>query len=93
MRPSSMQLLKGEQLIPMVYQLASHPIILYDIEYLDGSIETVSANVIAECVLSQVDSEGHRQLMLDDIIDHRSTADAVKINDAFYITENGLKRR
>ena len=66
---------------------------LFDVEYLDGSIETVSANVIAECLLSQVDSEGHRQLILDDIIDHRSTADAVKINDAFYTTDNCLRRR
>ena len=46
---------------------------LYDIEYLDGSIETISANVIAECLLSQVDSEGHRQLMLDESVEHRCT--------------------
>ena len=64
---------------------------MYDIQYLDGTIETVSANVIAECLLSQVDSEGHRQLMLDEIIDHRSNSNAVGTNDEFYFTETGIK--
>ena len=43
----------------------------YDIEYSDGTIETVTANLIAENILSQVNEKGHRQLMLDEIIDHK----------------------
>ena len=43
----------------------------YDVEYLDGTIETVTANLIAENILAQVDESGHRQLFLDEIIDHK----------------------
>ena len=64
---------------------------LYDIEFLDGSPETISANVIAENLLSQVDAEGHKHLMLDDIIDHRCTADAISKGNEFYVTEYGAK--
>ena len=43
---------------------------LYEVEFIDGSTEVMAANVIAENLLSQVDQEGHCQLMLDEIIDH-----------------------
>ena len=66
---------------------------LYDIEYLDGTIETLAANVLAENILSQVDEDGHRQLMLDEIIDHRSNQDAITKKDAFYTTTTGRKTR
>ena len=44
---------------------------MYDIEYADGTVETVTANIIAENILSQVDERGHRQLLLDEIIEHK----------------------
>ena len=53
----------------------------YEVEYDDGTTEILSANIIAECILSQVDDEGHKQMLFEEIIDHRSTADAVKMND------------
>ena len=43
----------------------------YEIEYLDGTIEIATANLIAENIISQVDEQGHRQLLLDEIIDHK----------------------
>ena len=66
---------------------------LYDVEFLDGTMETISANIIAENLLSQVDSEGHRQLMLDEIIDHRKCDNAISKADAFYTTHTGIRRR
>jgi hypothetical protein len=66
---------------------------LYEVEFIDGTTETMSANIIAQNILSQVDEEGHRQLMMDEITDHRSTDEAVREEDAFYITESGLRRR
>ena len=57
----------------------SNPIMdtrMYDIEYLGGTIETVTANLIAENILSQVDERGHRQLLLDEIIDHKYIGDS-----------------
>ena len=50
---------------------------LYEVEILDGDKEVLSANVITENLLSQIDHEGHRQLMLSEIIDHRRCQDAV----------------
>ena len=32
----------------------------YEVEFEDGTIEILSANVLAENILSQVDEEGHR---------------------------------
>ena len=61
---------------------------LYDVEYLDGIIETLAANVMAENIFSQVDEEGHLQLMIDEIIDHRSNSAALLYDDALYSTNN-----
>ena len=75
---------------------SNNPIIdtrLYDVEFLDGTMETISTNVIAENLLSQVNQEGHRQLMLDEIIDHRKLPDAIEKSDAFYTTHTGIRRR
>ena len=44
---------------------------LYEVGYLDGTVENLSANVIAEDLLSQVDHEGHRHILIDEIIEHR----------------------
>ena len=66
---------------------------LYEIEYLDGTIEHVTANVIAECLLAQVDDEGHRQLLLSEIIDHRVTDEAIRGEDGFVTTSSGARQR
>jgi len=62
----------------------------YEIEFPDGEIHTYTANVIAESLYSQVDSEGHESLYLAEIMDHKSNASAVTKDDA-YITSNGRK--
>ena len=66
---------------------------VYEVEFLDGSEETLSANVIAENLLAQVDADGHRQLLMDEIIDHRRDDNAIKKEDAFYTTSQGTQRR
>ncbi len=48
-----------------------------------------SANVIAECLYSQVDNEGNQFLLLDDIIDWKKTSEAVDDNDILQISHNG----
>jgi hypothetical protein len=65
---------------------------MYEVEFIDGTIEILPANIIAENILSQVDSEGHRQLFIDEIIDHRKTKDAIDIKDGFTTTKYGTKR-
>ena len=49
----------------------------YEVEFIDGTTETLTANIIVENLLAQVDEEGHRQLLLDNIIDYRKNVDVV----------------
>lgn len=66
---------------------------MYEVEFLDGSTETLAANIIAENLLAQVDEHGHRQMLLDEIIDHRTTSEAVPKSEGYITTKNGTKRK
>jgi hypothetical protein len=63
----------------------------HEIEFIDRTTEIITANIITENLLAQVDEEGHIQLMLDDIIDYRQLPDAMRTEDAFTTTPNGLQ--
>ena len=65
----------------------------YDVEFRDGRSESLSANLIAQNLYSQIDDEGARHILLDDIIDHRRNDSAVDKADAFVKRRNGVKRR
>ena len=64
----------------------------YKVEYYDGTTETLSANVIAENLLSQVDDEGHKHLMMEEIIDHHVHKNAIRKEDGYHILSSGVKR-
>jgi len=66
---------------------------LYEVEFLDGDKEVLSANVITENLLSQIDHEGRRQLMLSELIDHRRSQDAVHQKDAYIKSHNNNIRQ
>jgi hypothetical protein len=66
---------------------------VFEVEYLDGYTTTMSANTITGNMFAQVDHEGGRPLLLDEIIDHRSTKDAITQVDAFLNAPNGRRRR
>ena len=53
----------------------------YKVEFEDGTIEFLPANILAENILSQVDEDGHKQLLFEEIIDHRSNSDTFKCED------------
>jgi hypothetical protein len=61
----------------------------YDCVFDDGTMERYTANVIAENLYSQVDSEGRSFLVLDEIIDHEKDNSAIPISDGFTIGYNG----
>ena len=75
----------------------SNPLIdstLYEVEYLDRTIEIMPANLITKNIVSQVDEECYRQMMLDEIIDHRSNKYAVKKANGFVVNvEKNTKQR
>ena len=64
---------------------------LYEVEFIDGSTKTIATNVIAENLLSQVDQEGHWQLLIDKIIDHRSSSDTILKQEGTYLTSIGAR--
>ena len=66
---------------------------MYEVEYLDGERTSLAANNIAENLFAQVDDEGNRQVLMDEIMGHRSNEHAVKQEDAFIATKTGTKRR
>ena len=65
----------------------------YDVEFVDGYSETLSANILAENSIAQVDQEGHRQRMLKEISDHRCNDRAIKIEDGTFTISRGLKQK
>ena len=52
----------------------------------------MAANNIAENLFAQIDDEGNRQVLMDEIIGHRSNQHAIKQQDAFIVTKTGTKR-
>ena len=63
----------------------------YTVEFSDGSTAEYSANVIAENLFSQVDSEGRQYMLLNEIVDHRKDGTAISISDGFITSKNGNK--
>ena len=66
---------------------------MYKVEYQDGTKASLVANYIAENLFTQVDQEGNRHVLLDEIIDYRVNGREVKLQDAFITTGTGTRRR
>ena len=66
---------------------------LYEVEFLDGYRTSVSANELAINLFSQVDEEGNRYVLFDEIVDHRTDGNEIKNDEAFIISSNGGRRR
>ena len=63
------------------------------IECMDGHEETMTTNLIAEYLFSQVDDDRKCQVLLDEIIDHRvDTKIAVHEKDAYIKSRRGQKK-
>ena len=66
---------------------------MYEVEYLDSTTEILSANTIAENLMAQVDDHGHRQLLLDEIVDHRVNDDALTASQSVTYSSTGVPSR
>ena len=66
---------------------------MYEVEYQDGTKASLVANYIAENLFVQVDQEGNRHILLDELIDYRVNGCEVKLQDAFITTGTGTRRR
>ena len=56
-------------------------------------MDVYTANTIAENILSQVDEEGHQQMMLDEIIDHRTHRNPVPKSQGTFKTKTSTLRK
>ena len=66
--------------------------ITYDVEFPDGQVKEYGANIIAENMLSQVDSDRYSLLLMDSIIDHQSDpSQAIPMEDKYNTTKSRQK--
>ena len=63
----------------------------YECEMEDGTVMRYNANVIAENIFAQCDDEGRRQALLDEIIDHKRDARALRVDNGYVVTKNGRR--
>ena len=61
----------------------------YEVQFEDGSVDRYHANIIAENIYSRIDSEGHSQYMLDEILDHKSDDTALRQSEGFTVGSKG----
>ena len=66
--------------------------IVYEVEFPDGQIKEYAANVLAENLLSQVDSEGFSASTFAGILDWRKNSNAVEKKDRFLVTKRVQRR-
>ena len=62
-------------------------------EFLDGHKASLAANAIAENLFAQVNNEGYRTFLMQEIVDHRVNGREVKKGNTFIISPNGGQRR
>ena len=62
---------------------------VYEIEFEDGRVREYAANLVAENIYAQVDSEGREYQLLEDICDHKSDGSAVQKADGMIQGKNG----
>ena len=66
---------------------------MYEVEFADGEKASLTANYIAENLFAQVDDEGNRHVLMNEIIDYRTNGTELKQQDAFITTKTGTKCR
>jgi hypothetical protein len=67
----------------------------YIVNFNDGDQTELTANMIAESLYSQCDSDGNQYVLLEEIVDHQRLLTAIKLSDQKNVRANGktyLKR-
>ena len=65
---------------------------LYEVEFHDGHVESYAANLIAENIYEQLDDEGNKYKLIDQIMDHRKDATAIPISEGTFF-HNGREHK
>ena len=65
---------------------------LYEVEFINGTTEALTYNIVAEILLSRIYEEGHWKLSLDRIINHIEFNTSIKNSDGYMITSTVIKQ-
>ena len=65
----------------------------YEVELNDGTVAAYYANIIAENMFGQVDSEGQQYALLDEVTDHRKDQSAISSADGWVTTRANRRVR
>ena len=65
---------------------------MYECEFDDGKIKEYAANVIASNIYEEGDADGFFSSSLHQIIDHKSSGEAIKLEDKYTTTRTGTRR-
>ena len=58
---------------------------VYEVEFTDGGQVELGTNIIAECLYTQCDVEGKQFHLMEAIVDHKMTDDAVQKEDMYFM--------
>ena len=78
----------------LIGQRNDNPILdsrIFVVEFPDGRVDELSTNKIAESLYSDIDEEGHNTGIMQEIVDHRCTKEAVSKENGYVISANGNK--
>ncbi len=64
----------------------------YECEFDDGTIKEYAANVIGSNIYEEGDADGFSYLMSYQVIDHKSSGEAVKLEDKYITTRTGTRK-
>ena len=67
--------------------------VMYEVEYRDGYVAAMAANVISDDLFTQIDQEGNIFLLIKSIINTRTKGKETLQQDVFIITKSGTKQR
>ena len=60
---------------------------------MDGNTAVLTANIIAENLTAQVDENGNRHLLIEEIEGHRINEEAIPMNQGTYKKKSGFDRK
>ena len=64
---------------------------MFEVEFQDGHKASMAANAIAENLFSQIDDEGNRHVLFQEIVDYRTNGKQVLQQDAFITNRSGTR--
>jgi hypothetical protein len=66
---------------------------VYEVVFDDGDVTSLTANMIAQAMYAQCDSDGYQYMLLDQLVDHRKTDNAISVTDQLVRRSNGRTYR